>query len=97
MLVLCAMSMAKAQSAKSSPAPAWSTSKDVNRFSNRQLFENESLKKSHITVKSSAYPGRVVSKGVHAIGIDKEAKPAGNVRSEYPSWIISRPVQRVGK
>jgi hypothetical protein len=90
---LTAFTFAQAQTG--GPNPAWTTSKDVQKVANKQLFNDENLRKSHIRV-SSVSPTWNISKGIHRRkGDDKTAK--GNVASEYPTWIISKGVQRIGR
>jgi len=92
-LFLSGITLTHAQSG--SPNPAWSTSKDVQRVANPQLFKDEDLKKSHIRV-TSVSPTWNISKGIHRKKGDARAK--GNVASkEYPTWIISKGVQRIGR
>jgi hypothetical protein len=92
-LLLSAFTFAHAQSSKSTPA--WSTSKDVQKVANKQLFNDENLKKSHIRA-SSVSPTWNISKGVHRRKSDELAK--GNVASkEYPTWLISKGVQQIGR
>ena len=89
-LFLTAITFAQAQS-----SAAWTTSKGVQKVANKQLFQDENLRKSHIRA-SSVSPTWNISKGVHRKkGDDKLAK--GNVTSEYPTWVISKGVQQIGR
>ena len=91
--ILTAFTFAQAQSGNTSPS--WTTSKDVQKVANKQLFNDENLRKSHIRA-SSVSPTWNISKGIHRKkGDDKRAK--GNVASEYPTWVISKGVQQIGR
>jgi len=93
-LFLTASTFAQAQSRNSSPA--WTTSKDVQKVANKQLFNDENLKKSHIQAPSVS-PTWNISKGVHRRAGD-DALAKGNVASkEYPTWLISKGVQQIGR
>ena len=93
-LFLTAFTFAQAQSGNTTPS--WTTSKGVQKIANKQLFNDENLKKSHIRV-TSVSPTWNISKGIHRKkGDDMLAK--GNVASkEYPTWIISKGVQQIGR
>lgn len=73
---------------------AWTVSKDVQKVANKQLFNDEELKKSHIHAMSLSQSW-VVSKGVNNIG-STEPVAAGNIRSKGSNdWAISKGVHRV--
>jgi hypothetical protein len=93
-LFLTASTFAQAQSGNSEPA--WTTSKDVQKVANKQLFNDENLKQSHIRAKVIS-PTWNISKGVHRRKGDG-AVADGNVASKgYPTWVISKGVQRIGR
>ena len=76
--------------------PSWTTSKDVQRYANKQLFNDEALRNSHIRI-TSVSPTWNISKGVHRKKGD-ELLAKGNVSSkEYPTWLISKGVQQIGR
>ena len=79
---------------QSTDQPAWSVSKDVQKIANKQLFEDESLKASHINavVVSSTWN---ISKGVHQIGQSSEVGNSNIVSTGVPDWVVSKGVQRV--
>ncbi len=82
--------------AQTNPNPAWTTSKDVQKVANKKLFEDESLRASHIQARPVS-PTWVISKGVHRTEGDKEVAQ-GNVESKgIPTWTISKGVQRIGR
>lgn len=73
-------------------AHGWVTSKDVQRFSNKDLL----TRKTGLNIKSVDQPAYVISMGVQAIG-KSVATEKGNVVSQgYPVWIISKEVQKIG-
>jgi hypothetical protein len=91
-LFLTAFTFAQAQSGTTEPA--WTTSKDVQKVANKQLFNDGNLRKSHIQV-SSLSPTWNISKGIHRKKSD-EAVANGNITSKgYPTWVISKGVQRI--
>lgn len=89
-LLLTSVMVAQAQTQETTPA--WTTSKDVQKVANKQLFTDENLKRFHIQ-SSSESPTRVVSKEVHRREGD-EVQAKGNVVSSYPNWIISKGVHQ---
>jgi len=69
----------------------WPVSKGVQYYSNKSLASYKPTK-----IKTQGAPSFVQSKGVHAS--KAKADETGNVRSTgYPSWIISKPVNRISK
>ena len=74
--------------------PAWSVSKDVQKVANKQLFEDESLKASHINAVVMS-PTWNVSKGVHQIGKSSDVGKGNVVSTGVPDWVISKGVQRI--
>ncbi len=74
-----------------SKANGWPVSKGVQYYSNKSLASYKPTK-----IKTQGAPSFVQSKGVHAS--KAEADETGNVRSTgYPTWIISKPVNRINK
>lgn len=73
----------------------WTTSKDVQKIANRNLFRDQDLKNSHINAVSMDYPEVALSKGVTKINYkEKSQKQRGNVVSKgYPMWTVSKGVQ----
>ena len=80
---------------QSKESPAWLVSKDVQRYANKSLFEDQNLRRSHIQAKSTA-ANWTISKGVHSSKSVQTVK--GNVKSEgIPAWTISKGVQQIGR
>jgi hypothetical protein len=74
-------------------AQGWVISKDVQRFSNKDLL----TRKTGLDIMSIDQPAYVISKGVQSIG-RSVATEKGNVVSQgYPAWIISKEVQKIGR
>ncbi|MBL7857751.1 MAG: hypothetical protein JNM57_08680 [Cyclobacteriaceae bacterium] len=69
----------------------WPVSKDVQRYSNKNLATHKPAR-----IKSVGTPVFVQSKGVHKIN-SNEAPVSGNMQSNFPSWIISKPVNLIRK
>lgn len=80
---------------QSTDTPAWSTSKDVQKISNKQLFEDETLKASHISAVVLS-PTWNQSKGIQNIGKTSDAGKS-NVASAAGAqdWTISKGVQQL--
>jgi hypothetical protein len=77
-------------------AQSWSTSKDVNRVANPQLFTDEKLEASHLTASSVSNPASVNQKGVTRYSMKvSESSNRGNVVSKgTPAWVNSKGVSR---
>lgn len=72
----------------------WNCSKDVQKIANKSLFQNESLKQSHLQIEIVGIPNVVLSKSIHKS--DEVAK--NNVASKgIPSIAISKGVAFIGK
>jgi len=93
-LFLSAFTFAQAQSGN--PIPAWTTSKDVQKVANKQLFNDENLRQSHIQA-SSISPTWNISKGIHRKKGDDGIAQGNIVSKGYPTWVISKGVQRIGR
>jgi len=74
-------------------AQGWVTSKDVQRFSNKDLL----TLKTGLDIMSVNQPAFVISKGVQTAGRYGDAKKGNVVSQGYPTWIISKGVQKIGK
>ncbi|HTE30854.1 MAG TPA: hypothetical protein VK666_10810 [Chryseolinea sp.] len=73
---------------------AWQTSKDVQKVANKKLFEDETLRASHIRAVT-LNRNWMVSKGVNNIG-ESNGVGLGNAASNgIPEWTISKGVQRM--
>jgi hypothetical protein len=75
-------------------APAWTVSKGVQKVSNKQMFEDKELTKSHIhaLVLNETW---MISKSVHSMGRDNVVG-LGNIRSTGTSdWAISKGVHQI--
>lgn len=75
--------------------PNWIISKDVQKFSNRNLWSGPSL-----TIASLGTPDWVQSKGVmkgSKLKIKRTSETGNLVSRGYPQWIISKGVQRIRK
>ena len=70
----------------------WVVSKDVQRFSNKDLL----TRKTGLNIKSIDRPD-VISKGVQAIGKSVTTEKGNVVSQGYPVWIISKEVQKIGR
>ena len=81
-----------AQAQSNENTPAWRTSKDVQKVANKQVFNSEHLRKSHIRVSSTSAT-LAISKDVNMKEGD-EVLAKGNVSSKYPNWIISKGVHQ---
>jgi len=71
----------------------WVVSKDVQRFSNKDLL----TRKTGLNIKSIDRPAYVISKGVQAIGKSVTTEKGNVVSQGYPVWIISKEVQKIGR
>lgn len=74
-------------------AQGWVISKDVQRFSNKDLL----TRKTGLDIMSVNQPAFVISKGVQTVGRYGGAKKGNVVSQGYPIWIISKGVQKIGK
>ncbi|PZR37966.1 MAG: hypothetical protein DI538_10950 [Azospira oryzae] len=74
-------------------AQGWVISKDVQRFSNKDLL----TRKTGLDIKSVDQPAYVISKGVQTVGRYGDAKKGNVVSHGYPTWIISKGVQKIGR
>lgn len=78
-----------------SDVPAWAVSKDVQKVSNKSLFEDTALRDSHIRAVVVS-PSWNTSKGVNIIGRRSTDVGIGNVASTgIPDIAISKGVQRI--
>jgi|JI6StandDraft_1071083.scaffolds.fasta_scaffold286234_1 hypothetical protein len=73
-------------------AQGWVISKDVQRFSNKDLL----TRKTGLDIKSVDQPAYVISKGVQTIGRPETTRNGNVVSRGYPTWIISKGVQKIG-
>lgn len=76
-----------------STVQGWVVSKDVQRFSNKDLL----TRKTGLDIKSVDQPAYVISKGVQTVGRYGDAKKGNVVSHGYPTWIISKGVQKIGR
>lgn len=74
-------------------AQGWVISKDVQRFSNKDLL----IRKTGLDIKSVDQSAFVISKGVQAIGKSVTTEKGNVVSQGYPAWIISKEVQKIGR
>jgi|SRR5690606_19655246 hypothetical protein len=78
-------------------AQGWPISKDVQKFSNKNWMKSE----TGLTIESVGQPEMVISKRVQTVGRPVSAwssqKKANVVSKGYPSWIISKGVQRLNR
>ncbi len=74
-------------------AQGWVISKDVQRFSNKDLL----TRKTGLDIKSADQSARVISKGVQTIGRSETTRIGNVVSHGYPTWIISKGVQKIGR
>ena len=74
-------------------AQGWVISKDVQRFSNKDLL----TRKTGLGIMSINQPAFVISKGVQTVGRNGGAKKGNVVSQGYPIWIISKGVQKIGR
>jgi len=88
-LFLTAFTFAQAQS-----GTAWTTSKGVQKVSNKQLFNDEDLQKSHIQATSVSSTWNI-SKGVQTIGDDNKTTEANVISNDDASWVISKGVHQM--
>lgn len=88
-LFLTAFTFAQAQS-----GTAWTTSKGVQKVSNKQLFNDEDLQKSHIQATSVSSTWNV-SKGVQTIGDNNNVAEVNVVSNNDASWAISKGVHQM--
>ncbi|MEO5976449.1 MAG: hypothetical protein ABIS36_16450 [Chryseolinea sp.] len=80
---------------QSTDVPAWSTSKDVQKISNKQLFEDENLKASHINAVV-LNPTWNQSKGVQRVGQNSDVgKSNVTAAPGAQHWTISKGVQQI--
>ena len=80
---------------QSKDTPAWSTSKDVQKISNKQLFEDETLKASHINAVVLS-PTWNQSKGVQNVGKTSDVGKSNLASaSGAQDWTISKGVQQI--
>lgn len=80
-------------SAQTAPASVWSSTKEVQKVANKQLFEDESIKGSHIHAVVLS-PKWNISKGVAAISRSSDVGKA-NVAGGSSDWQISKDVQKI--
>ena len=90
MLMFGAIVSAQAQTA---PESVWSSTKGVQKVSNKQLFEDESIKGSHIHAIVLS-PSWNISKGVASINRTESVNQA-NVVGGSSDWQISKGVQKI--
>lgn len=74
-------------------AQGWVISKDVQRFSNKDLL----TRKTGLNIKTVDQPAYVISKGVQSIGKSVTTEKGNVVSQGYPAWIISKGVQKIGR
>lgn len=78
-----------------SDVPSWAVSKDVQKVSNKSLFDDTELRDSHIRAIVVS-PSWNTSKGVNTIGRRSADVGIGNVASTgIPDIAISKGVQRI--
>ncbi len=74
-------------------AQGWVISKDVQRFSNKDLL----TRKTGLDIKSVDQPAYVISKGIQTIRKSVTTEKGNVVSQGYPVWIISKEVQKIGR
>jgi hypothetical protein len=96
LLGMLLMSIAFVHAQARQDVPAWTTSKDVQKIANKRMFNDDNLRKSHITA-NTVKPTWMITKAVHRVNKD-EAVARNNVKSSgIPTWTISKGVQRIGR
>ena len=89
-MLLVATGVANAQTADQT---VWASTKGVQKVANKQLFEDNSIKGSHIHAIVLS-PTWNISKGVAAINRE-EAVGQANIRGGSSDWQISKGVQKI--
>ncbi|MGC3947310.1 MAG: hypothetical protein QM762_22810 [Chryseolinea sp.] len=79
--------------AQTAPESVWSSTKEVQKVSNKQLFEDASIKGSHIHAVVLS-PTWNISKGVASIN-RTEAVGQANIAGGSSDWQISKGVQKI--
>lgn len=79
--------------AQTAPESVWASTKGVQKVANKQLFEDESIKGSHIHAVVLS-PSWNISKGVQSIN-RTESMGQANISGGSSDWQISKGVQQI--